>query len=140
MNNSSVVEAKFIRGKIKSKSTTLWISTDNFKKESIQNKFHFDENEKPIICYFKNSSYWWLLTNMLLAIYNNDKITNYKLVDIERVELNNLFDGTIDKKEYSNLDLYIGNQHIQLGLEKGTWPIIYNIFKFIIRSPSDAGM
>ena len=133
MKNISLVEAKFIRSKLKSISTTLWDSTDNLVKETIIDKVRFELNEKPIICYFKKSSYWWILTNVSLIICNNNCIANYQLSNIHTVELNDLFDGIVKKKECSNLQLYINGQRIDLELENGTWPILYDIFKFITR-------
>jgi len=131
MKTVSTVEAKFKRSGIKSQATKLWRETDHSIRDLILEKAHLQLNEEPIINYYRNPLFWWLLTNERLLIFNTDDVVFYNLADITKVELKALFEGNVEKQDCTSVHIYVKDRYIDLDLENGTWPIIYNILRFV---------
>lgn len=132
MIKPSIIEAKFLRSKTKSIYTLLWGKMNNPAKKFILSQVQLLLNERPIICFSPNNSYWWLLTDKRFMFYEKNHINYYSLNEFERVELKDLFEDRTNKQECSSMIFYISKDLININLEKGTWPIIYDIFKFVM--------
>src|SRR6185503_12915504 len=99
MKSVSTVEAKFKRSKTECQATKLWRETDPLIWDLILEKTHLRTDEKPIINYYRNPLFWWLLTNERILIFNTDDVMSYNLADITRVEMKTLVEGKVDKLE-----------------------------------------
>jgi len=133
MIGPSIIKGKFVRGKNKSLiHTKLWDETEEPIKTEISKDSEFAENEVPIINYFKDIQHWWLLTNKSLFV-RVDTIEKYKLNEIRKVSIDELFIGTKTKMEISSIEVFTNENLIQLPLELRSWPVMLSIFQFIVK-------
>lgn len=132
MKSISTVRAKFLRSKIKAKFTVLFEDMDEIDKNFIIKNISLLNKETLILVFFPQKSYWWTLSNSRLIINNNSILHYLTLSEIEKVEINEIFEGTSTKESFITLSLIHNNESIKLRVEENTWHIIYNIIKFVI--------
>ena len=82
--------------------------------------------------YFPDENYWWVISNQRLIILDNGKYFNLLLSEISKVELKDIFHEDVQKLENKSIHIHLNNEVYKLLLEKSTWPIIYEIIKFLI--------
>lgn len=132
MKSPSVIEAKFLRSKTQASFTKLWKEVNQGDKELILNNVNLLVDEAIIIYFLPNQTYWWLLTNKRLIIADNQHVTYVPLAEVKRVEAKEIFEDRVSKSENTNLSLYFLNDgELKLKLEQQTWPVIYEVLKFI---------
>jgi hypothetical protein len=134
MIHPSIIESKFLRYKSVTPfiRTKTWKETDDIIKSTILQLVDFDINENPIIVYYQDNLYWWLITNN--ALYISDTIaTKYQFKEIESIDIASLWNGKATKTEIPSIDIYWKDDKIDLLIEPLTWPVISQILKFCIR-------
>ena len=131
MKSPKTIEAKFRRSKIETKLTKLWIDASSHMQLTVLKEIALNDSETPIILYFVNESQWWVITNERIFVRQINEITFINLSDIERVELKKLFEGEVEKNKCTSVQLFVKNQYWDFNLEAGTWPLIYEILRFM---------
>lgn len=129
----STIEAKFLRDRNLKVHTRIWKDTPEQIKNKIFEVITLDDGESPIICYYPNSGYWWLLTSFKILVFERNEVNVIMLSDIQAVELKKLFDGDVAKQECDAVQLKINGVYIDLKVERRTWPIVFTVIQFIIK-------
>jgi|GEM_PF-2576694 len=132
MKTASTIAAKFLRGQSHSDLTRLWKESSENIKNAISKAIIFNTDEIPIITFSHNTNYWWVLTNQRLIIMDSQTLIKIDFKEIEAVEVKKIIEGSISKLECSSIQLKINNSYMDIELEKGTWPNMFNIFRFVI--------
>lgn len=123
-SNINAIEGKFKRKKMILKSTFL------YKEKPIHIQENFDSDEFCIIYYKDLVDNCWFLTNKNLFIsHQNFKVS---LSLLKKVDFINLKKNPSEKLVYREIDLFTDYKRITLCVEEKSWPLIYNIFKFIV--------
>lgn len=132
MKSNIAVRAKFLRLGVKAKYTLLFEEMDKVDKNIISNHLKLLSEESIILVFYSDKSYWWALTNSRLIIESNS-LTDYLILsEIEKIKMEEIFEGTSTKASYNTLTLVYHNENIKLRVEENTWYAIYNILKFTI--------
>lgn len=137
MKSISAIEAKFLRSKILTTSTKLWKDTDITTQNKIIKSVDLTIDESFVLCFFLNDNCWWAITNKQLIISDLDRVRYLLLYSVTKIEPSDILNGKTAKQDIQTLVLKNEQEEIVLKLEKGTWHVIYNIFKFIIGSSND---
>jgi hypothetical protein len=132
MINASVIESKFTRSKAKLEFTRLWKEMDDSQKRVILKDINLNVGEIPLISYFKDDLHWWIISNESLYIKNSN-VVKFTFQELVKVDITPLLGTEIAKVELTSLELYIKNGHIDLFVERLSWPIIYTILQFAIK-------
>jgi hypothetical protein len=128
-----IIEAKFIRSRTSTSYTKLWKYIDEPTRLLVLNRVSLVLNEIPILCFYSTNATGWLLTTETLFIFLDNKTKTLKLTDIERVEMKDILDGASTKMESTSIQLFTGDELINLKTEVRSWPIIFMIFRFVIQ-------
>lgn len=131
MKSVSAIEAKFLRKGVSTHLTKLWKEMDEPTKQIILDKVNLHSAEFVILNYFPNTAYFWILTNNRLIVINEDKFQYLPISEIKKVELSEIFDNQVSKQQNTGIHILINDEYIRLSLEPDTWPIIYDILKFV---------
>lgn len=132
--STSTIVAKIKRLDIKGFSTKFFDKLDFNIREVIDNNIELHNNEKFILCYYLNTDYWWVITNLRLLINENEQTESYLFDSIKTVEVKDIFEGGISNQECDRLQLILQNgQEKNLNLENNTWFSILNLLKFLLR-------
>lgn len=129
MSSLSSVEAKFKRSSITRQKTSLWKEANDALKNEFSSIVRL-ESEAEILIYFENKLRNYLITNKRLIINLNKEIY---LEDIDRVFFDKIVREESGKKELDMLNITYKSKNIDLYVEVGTWPLIYQLLTFIIQ-------
>jgi hypothetical protein len=132
MINASIIESKFLRSRPKLEFTRLWKETDEWRKTPILKDIIFNMGEIPLISYFQDDLCWWLISNESLYI-KKGKVVKFTFKELVKVDITPLLGTEICKTELSGLEVYTENDHIDLFVERLSWPVIYTILQFAIK-------
>lgn len=122
-SNINAIEGKFRRNKVEFKNTFL------FKEMPINIQNILVDNEICIIYYTNSINYSWFLTNQNLIIPSEIDIS---LSSLKKIDFLNIKENPNEKLMNKELDLFTENFKFSITVEEKSWPLIYNIFKFII--------
>ena len=100
-------------------------------KAAISDRTTFNTDEEPILCFYKNSDKYWVLTTERI-ILSYDSIENIYLNDIQNIELYKLFNESTNKLHINTIQLEINNKLFDLEVEERTWHVIFNMLKFML--------
>lgn len=131
MKTASTIAAKFLRSKSHADLTKLWKESSENIKNAISKVIVFNNDETPIITFDLNTNYWWVLTNQRLIVKDSQGLKKIDFKEIKAVEIKKIIEGNVSKSECSSIQLKVNNNYMDLELEKGTWPIIINILRFV---------
>jgi len=124
----STIEAKVRRSKTKMLNTFLW-------KESTHNaqRFFSDmlNDEEGILCFYESKEQNFLLTTESIFI---GQFLKLGLGEIKKVFFKELDNQNQSKQNLDILTIYLTGGEVQLPVEKGTWPLIYNVLNLTISS------
>lgn len=112
--------------------TKFWDDCGDILRTLISNAITFDRNEEPVLVYYEDDLYWWLLTNDKLIINNGRDVFKLNFSDIKCVEFDEIKQGRIRKELCTSLQLITNSWYYVLKIEERSWPIIYNLLKFVI--------
>lgn len=126
LNSSNVIaiEGKFRRNKMIFKNTFL------FKEKPINISNILDNDEYCVIYYLDSAINSWFLTNKKLIL--PDIKLNIDLSSLKKIDFINIRENPAQKLINQELDLFTASNRISITVEEKSWPLIYNIFKFII--------
>ncbi|HAR72105.1 MAG TPA: hypothetical protein DCR77_01660 [Flavobacteriaceae bacterium] len=129
----STIVAKIKRLDIKGGATNFFDKLDFNIREVIENNIELHNDEKFILCYYLNTDYWWVITNLRLLISENEQIESYLFDSIKTVEAKDIFERGISNQECDRLQLILQNeQEKNLNLENNTWFSVLNLLKFLL--------
>lgn len=132
------IEAKYRRAGVSPKRTWLWVDMPKEKRDELQMYVQLEDDESPVICYFKSAEYILLFTMQDIIVISEWQSVRYAYNTINNVALDEVFKGQNTKQENDIINIYLkSGQTINLVIEVGTWHILYNILRLII-SQNDA--
>lgn len=128
--SKNIIEAKFER------ASALLLQTKPWRQMTADERQYFEkmplyEDESPILGFFKNDNYLWMLTTDRLLIFDSGSFKSFKFSEISEIEIIGLEDGTIAKQNISAIRIMSTESNINLELEQGSWHVIYPILQFI---------
>ncbi len=132
MKSQTSIESKFQRSKNKGKLTKLWKDIPANLQSFILTSISLDSVEVPIIIFYDDINNWWLLTSKKIFISQKNKNFAINLFEIDNVELKKIFDGEVSKDKNSAVQILVKNVYFDLDVEQGTWPLVYDILRFVI--------
>jgi hypothetical protein len=131
-NSISTIKAKITRLNIKAASSKLYDDLEIDIKDIISKVVTYLNDEQPIFCYYLDSNYWWLLTNLRLIIEKNSVICYHLYNDIEQVNVRDIFEAGISNQECARLQILLKNgNEVDLDVEINTWFSVFNLLKFL---------
>ncbi|WP_109699359.1 hypothetical protein [Chitinophaga deserti] len=134
LKKKSIIEAKFLRNRREAKYTLLWSEMASIEQEEVLSLIKLQPDESVILGYKEGKSYWWILTNLKLILKNGKSLDYFDLDNIEKVEVNQVFENETSKKEVSRLELKTKNEEVvELKVELGLWTTLYDLFLFIVK-------
>jgi hypothetical protein len=137
MVSKKTIEAKFKRAGINPEKTYLWEEMKRELKAEIQNIVRLLHDEAFIICFYKSSNYFLLLTTHRIIIVENRHIIEVMYTSINEVKLNEVFSGGQTKMDNDTINIVLkSKQTIDIKVEIGTWHILYSIIKLITSQES----
>lgn len=85
-----------------------------------------------IILYFIDETYFWLITNNQLVIFQEQNINYIDFLDINKVSVpEQLFKREIEKLELNFLLIQTEKGLFNLRVEKKTWPLVLKLLQFV---------
>jgi hypothetical protein len=132
MKSISSIEAKFLRLNLNVKFTKLWKLSSTEEKNFFMSNIKLSENEKIILWFYPNPTFYWILTNYRLVVYHE---TNFRYFSLSEIKISNLLEvypNGITLQDTDNLSIIYREQQYKIPIEKGIWHAIYNIFNFIL--------
>ncbi len=106
----------------------------SIEQEEVLSLIKLQPDESVILGYKEGKSYWWILTNLKLILKNGKSLDYFDLDNIEKVEVNQVFENETSKKEVSRLELKTKNEEVvELKVELGLWTTLYDLFLFIVK-------
>lgn len=128
-----IVKASIIKSKIKRSGVKL-VDTYLFDgKDIVNNLAHnfFLHPDEEVIMQFQKGQFKWVLTNMRLVLPN--ELKQIMLEEITAVDFEELKKEESTKSDNQTIDLELRNgNRFRLNVEKRTWHLIYEVFKYII--------
>ncbi|UGU17915.1 hypothetical protein LS482_08545 [Sinomicrobium kalidii] len=128
-----IVKASIIKSKIK-RSGVEFVDTYLFdSKDLVNNLGHniFLHPDEEVIMQYQKEQIRWGLTNMRLILPN--KLNQIVLEEITGVDFEKIKNEESTKFNNQTIDLHLRNgNRFTLNVEKGTWHLIFEIFKYII--------
>jgi len=127
-----IIKSSIIKSKIKRSGIALQ-DTQIFEDKNTVNDFTFNfllNEYEEIIMKFENDINKWVLTNYRLLFPN--RLSQILLGDIIGVDIQSIRNQESTKTNNTSIDLLLNNQKsVSLNVEKGTWPLMFEIFKYI---------
>ena len=124
---SSIIKSKIKRSGIALKDTQIF--EDNHIENKLAFNFLLNENEEVIIK-FENDIDKWVLTNYRILFPN--KLSQILLGEIIGVDIENIRSQESTKNNNTSIDLLLSNQKkVSMNVENGTWPLMFEVFKYI---------
>ncbi len=131
MIKSNIIKAKIRRRNINFKYTYLYDDAESLNiNQSIFSDVTLKDNEEIILYHDNLNNYNWIITNQrLLFPFDELEVPFSQICD---VNFDSIMDSPENKMSNCELILVLKDGKVKIFLEKGTWPLVYEIFKFII--------
>ncbi len=132
MKTVSSIESKYLRFGLVTAFTRLVKEMSDEDRDMITKNIQFLSNEIPVLCFFPNNEYWWILTTSRLILNENKKTTFISFDNIKQVTLSDIINDKIEKRNCKTVHLVLKNDLVlNLNVEQNTWHAVYNILKFV---------
>lgn len=129
MIKTSIIIAKIKRNGVKFKDTFLWNNRPDDLQDANSINLLLNKDEEVIVVY-RCSGYCWVLTNRRFFI--PEEMATIFLSDIIEVDFKRLKENPLEKTTNDELNLITSEKEYIVYFEEKTWPLFYDIFKFII--------
>lgn len=131
MIKSSIIKSKIKRGNLNLKTTILWDgSNSNYLNNNTILSLFLANGEEIIMHCEESTNNRWILTNIRLIFPN--QMEQILLSDLLDVNFDNIESNPNSKMSNNELTLVTVTGNSTLFIEKGTWHLFYEVFKFII--------
>lgn len=132
MIKANILKAKIKRSNAQLKNTHIYDPESSVSDLCLFSKLFLRRTEDIILYHSDENENNWILTNQRLIFPVN--MVDIDISKIKDVFFDNVHDNPEQKMTNTELVLQTENEKIKLFAEEGTWPLIYEVFKFIINS------